>query len=59
MQRDGQDDNFQLSFQSSVGEQGMSPAVRDFEQGHKEVVKHQQYLCKWISGTKGEDKYLI
>lgn len=31
MQRDGQEDNFQLSSQSSVGEQGMSPAVRDFQ----------------------------
>lgn len=52
MQRDGQDGNFQLPSQSSVGEQGTSPAVRDFEQGNKGVVKHQQYLCKYISGTK-------
>lgn len=44
MQRDGQDGNFQLPSQSSVGEQGTSPAVRDFEQGNKGVVKHQQYL---------------
>lgn len=59
MQRDGQDGNFHLSSQSSAGEQGTSPAVRDFEQGNKEVVKYQQYLCRCISGTKGEDKYLI
>lgn len=40
-------------------QQGMSPAVRDFERGNKVVVKLQQYLCRCISGTKGEDKYLI
>lgn len=28
-------------------------------EGNKGVVKHQQYLCRCISGTKGEDKYLI
>lgn len=59
MQRDGQDDNFQLSSQSSSGEQRTGPAVGDFERGNKGVVKHQQYLCRCISGTKGEDKYLI
>lgn len=59
MQRDGQGDNFQLSSQSSSGEQRTGPAVGDFERGNKGVVKHQQYLCRCISGTKGEDKYLI
>lgn len=59
MQRDGQDDNFQLSSQSSTGEQRTSPAVGDFKRGNKGVVKHQHYLCRCISGTKGDDKYLI